>query len=62
MPHRNAAAAVSIYMIVVLVVLAVFARRIAGMTELDGRGERKRSLFRRLQLSARMKPVASPAE
>ena len=30
---QNAAAAVSIYMIVVLVVLAIFARRIAGMAE-----------------------------
>ena len=59
---QNAAAAVSIYMIVVLVVLAIFARRIAGMAEPGAGGQPARSLFRRLQLSARMKPAASPAE
>lgn len=46
--EQNAAAAVAIYMIVVLVLLALFARRMTGMQEIRGTGQRaprKRRLF-----------------
>ena len=40
--EQNAAAAVALYMIVVLVLLALFARRITGMQEIRGTGVRHR--------------------
>jgi iron(III) transport system permease protein len=44
--EQNAAAAVAIYMIIVLVLLALFARRMTGMQEIRGNSIRRRSSFR----------------
>lgn len=44
--EQNAAAAVALYMIVVLVVLALFARRMTGMQEIRGVDIRRRRSFR----------------
>lgn len=57
----NGAAAVSLYMIVVLVVLAIFARRIAGISD-PGTTSRRRRWFRRGTAPRDMAIAPSPAE